>query len=143
MEERAAKLLLKAVRSLPQREQDQVLVALFRCVPEGTEFAPPGTFTRRLPGPSIPADVVFSHGTPPIEMTGPVAMFPVRLPPGLHERLRRWSTDAGFSMAGVVRGLIERFLDEQAARPQRRPSGAKRTRKSGTAPRSKRSTARG
>ena len=35
MEERAAKLLLKAVRSLPQREQDQVLVALFRCVPEG------------------------------------------------------------------------------------------------------------
>jgi hypothetical protein len=150
VEERAAKLLLKAVRSLPQREQDQVLVALFRCVPEGTEFAPPGTFSRRLPGPSMPPDVVLSHGTPPIEMTGPVAMLPVRLPPELHERLRRWSTDAGFSMASVVRGLIERFLDEQAARPQRRaarpqrrPSGAKRTRKSGTAPRPKRSTARG
>jgi hypothetical protein len=143
VEERAAKLLLKAVRSLPQREQDQVLVALFRCVPEGTEFAPPGTFSRRLPGPSMPPDVVLSHGTPPIEMTGPVAMLPVRLPPELHERLRRWSTDAGFSMASVVRGLIERFLDEQAGRPQRRPSGPKRARKSGTAPRSKRSTARG
>ena len=142
MEERAAKLLLKAVRSLPQREQDQVLVALFRCVPEGTEFAPPGTFTRRLPGPSMPADVVFSHGTP-IEMTGPVAMLPVRLPPELHERLRRWSTEAGFSMASVVRGLIERFLDEQAGRSQQRPSSAKRARKRGTAPRSKRSTARG
>jgi hypothetical protein len=90
----------------------------------------------------MPADVVFSQGTPPLEMTGPVAMFPVRLPPELHERLRRWSTDAGFSMASVVRGLIERFLEEQAARPQRRPSGAKRMRKSGTAPRSKRSTAR-
>jgi hypothetical protein len=143
VEERAAKLLLKAVRSLPQREQDQVLVALFRCVPEGTEFAPPGTFTRRLPGPSMPADVVFSHGTPPIEMTGPVAVLPVRLPPELHERLRRWSTEAGFSMASVVRGLTERFLDAQAGRPQRRPSSAKRVRKSGTAPRSKRPTARG
>ena len=142
MEERAAKLPLKAVRSLPQREQDQVLVALFRCVPEGTEFAPPGTFTRRLPGPSMPADVVFSHGTPPIE-EGPTSMLPVRLPPELHERLRRWSTEARFSMASIVRGLIERFLDEQARRPQRRPSGAKRARKGGTAPRSKRSTARG
>ena len=147
MEERAAKLLLKAVRSLSEREQDQVLVALFRCVPEGTEFAPfrvrpPGSFTRRLPGPSMPADIVFSHGMPPIE-EGPTAMLPVRLPPELHERLRRWSTEARFSMASVVRGLIERFLDDQAARPQRRPSGTKRTRKSGTAPRSKRSTARG
>jgi hypothetical protein len=143
VEERAAKLLLKAVRSLAEREQDQVLVALFRCVPEGTEFAPPGTFTRRLPGPSMPADIVFAHGTPPNEMTGPVAMFPVRLPPELHERLRRWSTEAGFSMASVVRGLVERFLDEQAGRPQPRPRGAKRVRKRGTAPRSKRSTARG
>jgi hypothetical protein len=143
VEVRAARLLLKAVRSLPQREQDQVLVALFRCVPEGAEFAPPGTFTRRLPGPSMPTDVVFSHGMPPIEMTGPVAMLPVRLPPDLHERLRRWSTDAGFSMASIVRGLIERFLDEQAGRPQRRPSSAKRARKRATSPRSKRSTARG
>ena len=142
MEERAAKLLLKAVRSLPQREQDQVLVELFRCVPEGTELAPPGTFTRRLPGPSMPADVVFSHGMPPIE-EGPTAMLPVRLPPKLHERLRRWSTEAGFSMASIVRGLIERFLDEQAGRPQRRPSSAKRARKRATSPRSKRSTARG
>lgn len=142
MEERAAKLLLKAVRSLSEREQDQVIVALFRCVPEGTEFAPPGTFTRRLPGPSIPADIVFSHGMPPLE-EGPTAMLPVRLPPELHERLRQWSTEAGFSMASIVRGLVERFLDEQAGRPQRRPSGAKRSRKRTTAPRSKRSTSRG
>jgi hypothetical protein len=143
VEERAAKLLLKAVRSLSEREQDQVLIALFRCVPEGTELAPPGTVTRRLPGPSMPADVVFSHGTPPIEMTGPVAMLPVRLPPELHERLRQWSTGAGFSMASIVRGLVERFLDEQTGRPQRRPSGANRVRKRAAAPRSKRSTTRG
>jgi hypothetical protein len=135
MEERAAKLLLKAVRSLPEREQDQVLVALFRCVPEAMEAGPPGTFTRRLPGPSVPADVVFSQGMPPIEMAGPAAMLPVRLPPELHERLRGWSNEQGFSMASVVRGLVERFLDEQAGRARRRVSGGKRTRaKRTTAP---------
>ena len=130
MDEGAATLLLKAIRSLPEREQDQVLVALFRSVPEGTESAPPGTSTRRLPGPSMPADVAFSHGMPPVE--SPVAMLPVRLPPELHERLRQWSTEAGFSMASVVRGLVERFLDEQAGRSRR--SRSRRT------TRSKRST---
>lgn len=143
MDERAAKLLLKAVRTLPEREQDQVLVALFRCVPEPVAFQPPGTFTRRLPGPSIPADVVFSQVTQPIETAGPAAMLPVRLPPELHERLRAWSTEQGFSMASVVRGLVERFLDEQAG-ARRRPSGGTRTRaKRTSAPRSKRPTARG
>jgi hypothetical protein len=145
LDERAAKLLLKAVRSLTQREQDQVLVALFRCVPEPVTFEPSGTFTRRLPGPSVPADVVMlSQSGPPLEMSGPAAMLPVRLPPELHERLRGWSGQHGFSMASVVRGLVERFLDEQGGSTSRRPSGSKRRRaKRATAPRSKRPTARG
>jgi hypothetical protein len=42
-------------------------------------------------------------------------MLPVRLTPVSHERLRRWWTDHGFAMAVVVRGLIERFLEERAA----------------------------
>jgi predicted DNA-binding protein len=42
-------------------------------------------------------------------------MLPVRLTPESHERLRRWSADHGFAMAVVVRGLIERFLEERAA----------------------------
>jgi hypothetical protein len=144
MDERAAKLLLKAVRTLSEREQDQVLIALFRCVPEPVSFGPSGTFTRRLPGPSVPADVtMYSQSGPPLEMSGPAAMLPVRLPPELHERLRAWSSEQGFSMASVVRGLVERFLDEQAGRP-RRPSGSKRMRATRQkAPRSKRPRARG
>lgn len=39
---------------------------------------------------------------------------PVRLPADLHARLRQWSTEHGFSMATVVRGLVSRFLDGQA-----------------------------
>jgi hypothetical protein len=67
-----------------------------------------------------------------------VAMLPVRLPPELHERLRRWSNEHGFSMAAVVRGLVERFLDEQGQRKPRRrsPSPGGRSRPKG-------STARG
>ena len=53
-------------------------------------------------------------------------MLPVRLTPASHERLRRWSTDHGFAMAVVVRGLIERFLEERAALTQRCFGGAPR-----------------
>jgi predicted DNA-binding protein len=44
------------------------------------------------------------------QMTAPLL---VRLPADLHDRLRRWSTTNGFSMAAVARGLIERFLNDQ------------------------------
>jgi hypothetical protein len=37
----------------------------------------------------------------------------VRLPAAQHERLREWCTEHTFTMAAVVRGLIERFLDGQ------------------------------
>jgi hypothetical protein len=49
-------------------------------------------------------------------------VMPVRLPADLHSRLRTWSTEHGFSMATVVRGLVSRFLDGQepgvAAEPE-------------------------
>ena len=139
MDERVAKLLLKAVRTLPQREQDQVFTALFR-----EALAAPQPFTRPIPSPESP-DVVMMSGTAPMwmgsatpfEAPRPTAMLPVRLPPELHERLRGWSAEQGFSMAAVVRGLVERFLEDQGkpARPAKRP------RSSG--PRSKRATAAG
>lgn len=37
----------------------------------------------------------------------------VRLPQDLHGRLRDWCGANGFSMASVIRGLVERFLDAQ------------------------------
>ncbi len=135
MDDRAAKLLLKAVRGLPDRDQDVVMAALVR-----RAFAEPAPLTRpvRPAGPpdvlllSDPASMLMAPGA---EGSGATAMLPVRLPPELHERLRRWSTEQGFSMAGVVRGLVERFLDEQSGAGAARPSTAKK-------PRAKRATPR-
>jgi hypothetical protein len=132
MDERVAKLLIKAVRTLSEREQDQVLAELI-CVSLAAREGPVAV-------PTAPRDVVMLSDPGPIGLAatpeaGRSAMFPVRLPPELHERLRRWSSDHGFSMASVVRGLVERFLDEQGQTRPRRPSSAR--------PRRKRPTARG
>jgi DNA-binding CsgD family transcriptional regulator len=48
--------------------------------------------------------------------TGAQQMVPVRFPEAQHQRLKTWCTTHGFSMAVVVRGLVERFLDEQERR---------------------------
>jgi hypothetical protein len=132
MDDRVAKLLLKAVRTLSQREQDQVFTALFR-----EALSEPVPFTGPPPTPA-PHDVLMLSQPPSMQLppgmgaSGQTAMLPVRLPPELHERLRRWSTDQGFSMASVVRGLVERFLDEQSSRkPGKRPAARPGPKKKG------------
>jgi len=37
----------------------------------------------------------------------------IRLPAESHGKLRAWCADHNFTMAAVVRGLVERFLEEQ------------------------------
>ncbi|MEV4139963.1 hypothetical protein AB0J72_48360 [Dactylosporangium sp. NPDC049742] len=39
-----------------------------------------------------------------------------RLPTERHAELRAWCAEHGFTMAAVVRGLIERFLEDQLRR---------------------------
>ena len=39
-----------------------------------------------------------------------------RLPAERHAELRAWCSEHGFTMAAVVRGLIERFLEDQLRR---------------------------
>jgi hypothetical protein len=125
---------VKAVRTLPS-EADQVFTAMFEAFAELT-------VTRSSVSES--PDVMMLRHSPmwmgtaaPFEAPRPTRVLPVRLPPELHERLRSWSAEQGFSMAAVVRGLVERFLEDQGkpARP------AKRSRSSG--PRSKRATSGG
>jgi hypothetical protein len=43
-------------------------------------------------------------------------MVPVRLAEAQHRRLKKWCEEHDFSMAVVMRGLVERFLDEQEKR---------------------------
>ncbi len=41
----------------------------------------------------------------------------IRLPAERHAELRDWCSEHGFTMAAVVRGLVERFLEQQLPGP--------------------------
>jgi hypothetical protein len=106
------RLLLKALESLEPEERTAVLESLLglALAPTDTAAFPPvlartasaqQAFTARMGGAS--------------PMAGQ-RMFPVRLPERDHGRLKAWCDSHNFSMAVVVRGLIERFLDQQEER---------------------------
>jgi hypothetical protein len=48
---------------------------------------------------------------------GPLRTMPVRFPEQQYQRLKDWSEQHDFPMAVVVRGVVERFLDEQQRGP--------------------------
>jgi hypothetical protein len=106
--DRSVRLLLKALDSLSERERTEVLRALLSGVVSGSPL--PGLGPMPAFGPLEPE--IGWHAVRQVDQ--PLL---VRLPSDLHARLRRWASDHGFSMAGVVRGLVERFLEEQGARP--------------------------
>lgn len=62
------------------------------------------------PAPTLPGVTV--AGT----MGAEQQMVPVRFPEPQYRRLKEWCGRHGFSMAVVVRGLVERFLDDQERR---------------------------
>jgi hypothetical protein len=68
------------------------------------ETVPAGISIGITPGPS-PMPIVASGGEH--------QTFPVRLPEEQHAALKAWCTEHGFSMATVVRGLVENFLRAQ------------------------------
>ncbi len=116
MSDRMSALLLKAVRLLEQDEQDEVLRGLLgaRLAPDS---APAGVPARPMSSADRAARVVDLFGADPSGATseGGLKVLPVRLPAGDYDRLRDWSRVKGFSMAVVIRALLERFLDEQGA----------------------------
>ena len=96
-------LLLRAVRqALTPAEQDRVLRAVLS---DRAAWSPLG------PAAWMPAQQ-HPGKTPGAEEVG----FLVRLPAPLHQEFRAWSKEHGFSMAVVIRGLVERFLAQQSSR---------------------------
>ncbi len=109
----AENLLLKAIKSLPPEEQDEVLRSII-----GQAFGARGA-SMTFHGPDVfapPPGVTVVQGRPVDTVKQMTAPLLVRLPADLHDRFRRWSTTNGFSMAAAARGLIERFLDDQESR---------------------------
>lgn len=107
-------LLFKAFKGLSDDEQR----ALFEhFVENGLEALAPSL--RQMTVPRAPhlssafdreQSVLAAIGTGQ-KMSGDPVTIPVRLSEAQHARLKHWCAEHNFPMAVVVRGLIERFLD--------------------------------
>ncbi|HVU74234.1 MAG TPA: plasmid partition protein ParG [Mycobacteriales bacterium] len=111
------KLLLKAVGRLPDEERDVVLAYLLE-----RGLGPQAS--RPAPALAAPGFIALSGATEPpgfrsarASTGGELQMVPVRFPADQHQRLRAWCGDHGFTMATVVRGLVDQFLDTQQMPP--------------------------
>jgi hypothetical protein len=126
-----SRLMLKAVRSLPPEEQDKLLEGLLETRlapwpgPGGPGLSPADLLAgraaaHRVRGPDAGLELTL----PPLgpETGGPWQSVPVRLSTDQHDRLKQWCQANGFTMAVVLRGLVARFLDDQATRRPRPPT---------------------
>jgi hypothetical protein len=63
------------------------------------------------------ARAVFGSPSGAVGTSGPLRTMPVRFPEHQYQRLKAWCEEHKFPMAVVVRGLVDRFLDEQQPAP--------------------------
>jgi hypothetical protein len=122
------RLLFKAVKGLPEDEQQAVFAYFFE---RGLGVAQPPFFERFIhEGVHRPeGEGATNPWSPEARRQSVVNMLaakpagpnhqviPVRLSEDAHRRLKEWSAEHNFPMAVVVRGLIDRFLDSWQARP--------------------------
>jgi hypothetical protein len=119
--ERAARLIEKALNELPERDRRVVVRFLLRSWLDLRlgHMQPPGALEAAVLG-TVPAGISIGVTPGPFPMPivasgGEHQTFPVRLPEEQHATLKAWCTEHGFSMATVVRGLVENFLRAPAA----------------------------
>ena len=118
----ASALLVRALGQLPPADRDRVYTWLlgtgFQTQPGAGVLAPlVRAVQTELPAARQQdfaeqgADLVRTlfRGSP----SAGQQMVPVRFSTEQHARLRAWCTEHGFSMATVIRGLVDRFLDGQ------------------------------
>jgi len=119
----ASRLLVQAVGQLPAADRDRVYAWLLRTGMRRSSTGVPGPLARGLGwalgeqagvqtqtrewGATVVADLVRGSSSPAQQMV------PVRFSADQHARLRAWCTEHGFSMATVIRGLVDRFLESQ------------------------------
>lgn len=114
MSERLRELLMKAVRELEPAEQEEVLGEMLvgSTAPMATIMPGLATSLRRS-GPARDRAELMEWSANMAVASGDMKLLPVRLPSADYERLRTWSREHGFSMAVIIRTLVERFLNEQ------------------------------
>ena len=132
MSDRVTELLVKAVRGLSQQEQDEVLAGLLTVSgqPQPAHPLVPEPWPWAMPSASARIEIVerLAHAEQSATSGaagGDLKVLPVRLPSADYEQLREWSREHGFSMAVIIRTLVERFIEDQQRRgPQQSPAGA-------------------
>jgi hypothetical protein len=133
MADRMMELLLKAVRGLSQEEQDEVLAGLLAGFgrPQPAQPLVQAPWPLAVTSASARAGIVerLAHAeesaTAGGGTGGELKVLPVRLPSADYEQLREWSREHGFSMAVIIRTLVERFLRDQRRRgPEQDPPAA-------------------
>ena len=118
--ERVVWLLLTAIRSLPEPDQDAVLALLLQGLTgnETWEHAVAQGDLRRRAELAVRGTMQLSRGglfaserglTPASD----AKMVPIRFPQERYDELKTWCEKHKFPMAAVVRGLVERFLESQ------------------------------
>jgi hypothetical protein len=135
MSDRVGELLLKAMGGLSPEEQAELLGGLLgggrRWEPQNPRAVGAGVLARQAAMPdavTFPLDVDLNLWAAPVladvravqaaavpsgDSEGSLKVLPVRLPLSDYERLRAWSRSHDFSMAVIVRTLVERFLERQ------------------------------
>jgi len=99
-----AERLVHVLETLPVTERQQITTWLFESG-RGHPVMPGLSWpTPRLDMPPRAASLLSSTDS---------QLVTIRLPADRHAQLRDWCTEHGFSMAAVVRGLVDRFLEEQ------------------------------
>lgn len=83
---------------------------------------PPGSMAHGsvLPGSMLPGSMAPGSMSPGRPLTSPLAtgdtqLVTIRLPAEKHAQLRDWCSAHGFTMAAVVRGLVDQFMEQQGA----------------------------
>jgi hypothetical protein len=105
--------VVRAVLTLPYDEQAAAVGWLLREVRQPSELLTPGLspeVQRMLAGAATLAS------SAPDLAGADLTMLPVRLPRDQYTALKTWCAANKFSMATVVRGLVERFLIDQGKR---------------------------
>jgi hypothetical protein len=119
MSDRVGLLLHKALQTLDVDERDELLRGLLlgrltagmssEAGVVGPVAAPrAGVDRERL------ASLLGREIEAPVSAGAHLKVLPIRLPEADHERLRQFCQASGFSMAVVIRTLVERFLDQHA-----------------------------
>ena len=119
MSDRAAFLLRKALQSLQPAERDELLDAVLLGQLSSLGTPRPSGITRPAPlisdGDRNRLTALLGSDDSPTTGRGALKVLPVRLPETDYERLRTFCQEHQFSMAVVIRTLLERFLDDHAS----------------------------